>query len=266
MFLSAIASGGVAGSVIIWLSREWISARLKGSIQHEYDQKLELHKAQLKAEHEVAILNIKTSLEREATLHTVAHASFAAGQKASMERKLNAVDRLWSHVVKLRTTLPPILTFIDILTIDEYRAAKDHPQFQALSGDISDQKIVSFVDTFIEHIRPYVGEYIWALYFCYQAIFLRLLMLLHLGRDDASKLDWHKDDGIRQLMAAVLTPKEIEQFDQTRISKVSWLQRQLETKLLIATQNITSGEGFGAESLDQARLIQQRVAALGNPS
>ena len=45
---SVLFSGLLAG-LLIWLSREWISARLKGSIQHEYDQKLEAHKAQLEA-------------------------------------------------------------------------------------------------------------------------------------------------------------------------------------------------------------------------
>jgi hypothetical protein len=193
VFLSAGASGGVVAGIIMFLSREWISARLKGSIDHEYSQKLEIHKAQLKAEYDLSILNIKTALEREVGLHSVAHASFAAGQRASMERKLDAIEKLWAHVVKLRTTLPPILAFIDVLTVDEYRGAKHHPAFQAMVGDLNEQKIGSFVDSSIEHTRPYVGEFMWAVYFCYQAIFLRLLMLLHLGRNDASKLDWHKD-------------------------------------------------------------------------
>jgi hypothetical protein len=101
-----------------------------------------------------------------------------------------------------------------------------------------------------------------AVYFCYQAIFLRLLMLLRLGRNDASKLDWHKDGGIRQLMGAVLTAEELKEFDETSVSKVSWLQHRLESKLLTAAQKVISGERFGADSLEQARLIQQRIASV----
>lgn len=89
-----------------------MSTRIKWSIQHEYDQKLEVHKAQLKAKNEVAFLELKASVEREAALHAVAHASFSEGQKAAMERKLSAVDKLWGKVINLRRSLPPILTFL----------------------------------------------------------------------------------------------------------------------------------------------------------
>src|SRR5712691_10145063 len=107
LLLSA-ASGAAVSGLLMWLFKEWISTRLRGSIQHEYDRKLETHKAQLKAEQEIAILNIKTAVAREAAFHTAAHASFAEGQKASMERKLSAVDRLWSCVLQLRAGLPPV--------------------------------------------------------------------------------------------------------------------------------------------------------------
>jgi hypothetical protein len=242
-----------------------MSTRIKGSIQHEYDQKLEVHKAQLKAENEVAFLELKASVEREAALHAVAHSSFSEGQKAAMERKLSAVDRLWEKVINLRGSLPPILTFIDVLTVDEYKGAKDHPSFQAMSGELSPEIIASMVDSKdgpIESVRPYVGEYMWAVFFSYQAIMLRVLFLLHLGRDNAAKIEWHKDPGTRQLMEAVLTRKELEEFDSTKFGKITWIQRRLESKILSASSKVISGEEFGDESLKQAGLIQQRAAQL----
>jgi len=39
--LASIAASGALVGVLVWLSKEWISARLRSSIQHEYDQKLE---------------------------------------------------------------------------------------------------------------------------------------------------------------------------------------------------------------------------------
>lgn len=263
--LSSVAVSGALVGILIWLSRGWMSARLRGSIQHEYGQKLEAHKAQLKAENEVALLELRSAVEREAALHAAAHASFSEGQKAAMERKLKAVDRLWGQVIHLRGSLPPILTFVDVLTVDEYKDAKDHPTFQALSGDLSPDKIAGIVGKEgapIESVRPYVGEYMWVIFFSYQAIMLRLLFLLHLGRDDAAKIEWHKDSGVRQLVKAVLRKEEIEEFDAMQFSKVSWLQRRLESKILSASSKVISGEEFGEESLQQVRLIQQRAAQL----
>ena len=174
----SLTSGAAASGLLMWLFKEWLSTRLKASIQHEYERKLETHKAQLKTEQELAILDIKTALAREAAFHAAAHASFSEGQKASMERKLGAVDRLWACIPQFRARLPPVLLIIDVMTVDEYRAAKDHPQFKG--GDPVPDRIAALVPTNIEEVRPYVGEYMWAVFFCYQTILIRVLVLLQL--------------------------------------------------------------------------------------
>lgn len=45
IFLSSIGGAVVLSLGLVWLLREWISARLKGAIQSEYDVKLEGYKA-----------------------------------------------------------------------------------------------------------------------------------------------------------------------------------------------------------------------------
>jgi hypothetical protein len=123
-FIKTVASSAAVSAaltaVLIWLSREWISTRLKASIQHEYAEKLETLKAQQKAEHEVAILSIKSAMEREASLQSAAHRSFAEGQRAALERKLDAVDKLWGRILHLRGNLPPLVVMIDVMTVDEF--------------------------------------------------------------------------------------------------------------------------------------------------
>jgi hypothetical protein len=63
----SIVSGGLGGALLSWLLRNWISERLKQSIQHEYSQKLETHKAELNADmqsilHERQLHQLRTSL------------------------------------------------------------------------------------------------------------------------------------------------------------------------------------------------------------
>jgi len=258
---SVVASGALSG-VLIWLSREWISTRLRSSIQHEYDQKLEALKAQLKAQSDVALVGLRAAIERQASLLAAAHSSFAEGQKAAMERKLQAVDTLWVRVLRLRENLPPILGFVDILTVDEYKGIKDHPTFVTLSQGWSIEKITQLVDNEVERVRPYIGEYTWAVFYSYQAVMLRIVYLLHAGRSDAAKLEWHKDSGTRQLIQAVLPAVEFTEFEAASFGKVTWLQRRLEAKILAAARKLVSGEEFGADALEQARLIQQKAAQL----
>lgn len=45
ILLSSVVFSTLASAALVWLLREWISARLKKSIQHEYDVKLEAYKA-----------------------------------------------------------------------------------------------------------------------------------------------------------------------------------------------------------------------------
>ena len=63
----SILSGGATGALLVWLLRGWISERLKQSIQHEYSQKLETHKAELNTriqalQHENQLQQLRTSL------------------------------------------------------------------------------------------------------------------------------------------------------------------------------------------------------------
>lgn len=217
-------------------------------IEHGYDSKLEKLKAELQA-----------AIERQANLLAAAHSSFSEGQKAAMERKLHAVDTLWGRVLQLRASLPPVLGVVDLLTVDEYGTMKDHPKFIELSQGWPVEKIATLVDSETERVRPYVGEYTWAVFFSYQAVMLRIVFLLNAGLTDAEKLEWHKDSGTRQLIRAVLPTTELKEFDEVTFGKVTWLQRSLESKILTAARQVVSGKEFGAEALEQAQLIQQRA-------
>jgi hypothetical protein len=265
------ASGVVASGLATFALREWISTRIKGSIQHSYDVKLETLRAQLKSEQDLAIVHITTTLAREAAFHAAAHTSFAEGQKATMERKLSGVDRLWSCVVQFRAALPqPFWTIMDVMTDDEYRAEKDKPSFQRLTGDLSTEELLEQFKTLlpdgIEEVRPYVGEYMWQLFYCYRALFVRILLMLKLRNVNPSHIEWHKDTGNRNLLTAVLTPQELNEFDNKNFGRASWLQSRLEAKILATSQKVISAEAFGAESLNQAWLIQQRIHELNRVS
>jgi hypothetical protein len=48
-FLAAFAGTSVAGAAVVYLARIWIETRLKESIKHEYDKKLEEVKFDIKS-------------------------------------------------------------------------------------------------------------------------------------------------------------------------------------------------------------------------
>jgi viroplasmin and RNaseH domain-containing protein len=70
MVLEVITSATVSG-LLIWFTKSWISERLKNVIKNEYDQKLETHKAELKAKTDVEIVKLRAQLNIMAKEHEV---------------------------------------------------------------------------------------------------------------------------------------------------------------------------------------------------
>jgi hypothetical protein len=60
--ISSAAVSSVLAGLLIWLTKSWISERLKNAIKNEYDEKLESHKSKLKAQTDVEIEKLKSSL------------------------------------------------------------------------------------------------------------------------------------------------------------------------------------------------------------
>ncbi len=61
--LSSVGVSSLISAAIIFLARNWVSERIKGAIQNEYNEKLETHKAQLKAQNDTALENFKAKLQ-----------------------------------------------------------------------------------------------------------------------------------------------------------------------------------------------------------
>ncbi|MBW4934979.1 hypothetical protein [Marinobacter sp. F4206] len=261
---SALASAVLSGA-IIWLARTWIAERLRQSIQHEYDQNLARLNSELQAEADKNALLLKNSFEQEAERLRFATSSISSTQKIAIERKLDGVETLWDAILLARKNVPAIMGFIDILTVDEYKNSKNHPDFKQLVGEVSIENMTAMYKDNVgsrERIRPYVGEYLWALLSTYQASITRVALVIHWGDQDEKKLNWHLDGGVRQLINSFLSQTELEQFEKVNVGKIGWLQRNLEQKILAGINVVISGQKIGDEALEQAQRMEQRVREL----
>lgn len=68
--LSSAAVSATLSGLVIWLTKTWISERLKSSIKNEYDEKLETHKAQLKAQTDTETERLKAQLKAQSDAET----------------------------------------------------------------------------------------------------------------------------------------------------------------------------------------------------
>lgn len=241
-----LASAAVGGSLIAalaWLLRSWITERLSQSIKHRYDRDIEAYKNAM-------VFAISASAE---------------GQKSAIEGRMRGFDRIWKAMLAVRNNTGPINTFLDILTVDEYKTIKNHPHFQALVGDLNEERIMKMIpDQYVEEARPYVGEVVWSLFSVYQAFNVRIIMLAWLSGDrDEEKIHWYKDPPTRNFIALALTKEELIKFDALPIGKIDYVRKAIEARVLAAWQRVISGAEFGDEALLQAHKILEATSKVG---
>ncbi len=112
VFSSLVTSSALTATVL-WLTKTWIGERVKNDIKHQYDQRLETHKAELKASQDVAIEQLKSDLRRTAYEHETRFAKLhdkraevVAGTYARLQELVNCVA---DYVKILGTTTDPPL-------------------------------------------------------------------------------------------------------------------------------------------------------------
>jgi len=171
--------------------------------------------------------------------------------------RVKAFDRIWKAVLALRNNVGFITTFLDILTVDEYKDIKNHKDFITMVGELDENKFHKISpDSQIEEARPYVGEVVWSLFYAYQAINIRIVFLVwSSAHSDEDKIYWYKDEGTLSLLRLSLTKEEMDKFESLQMGKIDYFRKVIEGKLLTAWRKLLSGAEFREETLQHAQSI-----------
>jgi hypothetical protein len=111
LIVSVLYSAGVSATLcglLVWLARTWIGERLRGAIQAEYAEKLEILKAKLQSDAALSLESYKATLKGQGDVELeklrASLAVIAAGQNAQygglVERRFDAVASI--HGLLLR--------------------------------------------------------------------------------------------------------------------------------------------------------------------
>ena len=233
--IATATTGGLLIAALAWLFRSWITERLKNAIKHEYDRDIESYRSALAS----------------------VYSATAEGQKAAIEARIKAFDRVWKAVLALKNNVGCITTFLDILTVDEYKGIKDHKDFVTMVGELDESKLQKMLpDQQVEEARPYVGEVVWSLFYAYQAINIRIVFLAWSSvHTDEEKIHWHKDSATLALLRLALSDKEMQKFESLQIGKIDYFRKVIESKLLTAWKKLLSGEEIREEAIQHAQAI-----------
>lgn len=169
-WIPAISTTSLLGCAL-WLFRSVILTRLAKSVQHEFDNKLETLRTNLRNSEESFKADLRSKETQIAALRSGAMTGLASRQAALDRRRIEAVDQLWSAITALAPAKAVSATMAVVKFENAAKEAAKNPKvremFTAIGGQFDVQKM-QIVDA--SKARPFVSQIAWALFSAYQAI------------------------------------------------------------------------------------------------
>ena len=236
--------------VAVWLGRNVILERLKESVRHEFNEKLERVRAELREkESQIDAL-------RSGALSGVQHR-----QSALYDRRLRATEDLWGAVISLAGAKQISALMASIKFDAAAEEAAKNTQFREIlkiMGGIFDPKKIDLKQALLS--RPYVSKLAWAYFSAYQSIVMHAVIQLESLKAGLVK-DFSKADEIVGLVKAAL-PHQEQYIEKYGISACHYLLEELELKLLNEIDNTLNGVEDDQESLKKAANILKEADSL----
>ncbi len=257
--LTSTTASTVLIGILAWLGRNLIEIRLKASIEHDFNQKLEEIRTDFRKSEESFKADLRAKESQIAALQTGALSGMVSRQVALDKRRLEAIDQLWAGIEALK---PLTLAASWMKTIDFEKALKtasEDPRTRDLFTKMSpqlDPKNLPNPD--VHKVRPYVSEMAWALFSAYQAIVgyaAAQIFMLRVGLNSAHILD---STAVSRLVLAAL-PHYQEYIEKHGYKVFPLIVDTLEAELLKELQRMMRGEESDKHSVEQAAKIMQEV-------
>ncbi|RVT53976.1 hypothetical protein [Rubrivivax albus] len=253
-WLPSLTTAGVLGA-IAWLAREWIGARLTKTIQHEFDQKLEQLRSDLRESEEKLKARIREKEGEIAALRSGALSALASRHAALDKRRLEAIDQIWTafRVLEPARSLATSMGFIKFESAAELVANDPRARqfFEMLGGSFDPSKLdLSAADM----ARPYLTPMVWAVFSAIRSVAMHTAMRWMVLKGALGKQDYADSDAIRALVVKVLP--HYEDYLKEHGPSVYYIVLQaLEARLLEELRTMMSGVETDRASLEQAAEI-----------
>ncbi len=253
-WIPAISTTSLLG-IVLWLLRSLILTRLRASVQHEFNQKLEAIRASHHKSEESFKADLRAKEVQIEALRSGAISGLASRQMAVDRRRIEAVDQLWSALISLRPALAASATMatvkFDAATKLAARDPKARALFTALGGQVDIQKM-NWADA--DKARPFVSQVAWGLFSAYRTIVsvaMTKLELLKTGVDIPKLID---EDAVRKLITLAL-PNRAQYIAKFGIGACHHLLGEIESRLLEELRRVLQGVESDKQSIEQAAAI-----------
>lgn len=251
-------------ALVGWLSRNLISTRLTKSVEHEFNEKLELLRAQLREADERFKADLRTKEVEISLLRSGALSAMASRQIAIDKRRLEAIDQLWAAFNSYSGARLLSTTLNTIKFEEAAKASAKDPNARKLFEDLGtgfDHKLIDNASAV--KARPFLSAMSWATYKAYTAICMHAVLrwqVLRFGLGANKLID---DEAIKKLILTAL-PYYTEYLEKFGPDSYYYVLDALETKLLQEIQQMLSGVEADQASIKQAAEILRASSVVSN--
>lgn len=247
-WLPALTTTTLFGGAV-WLARSLISTRLTNSVKSEFDSKLEILRSELKSK--------EAQIE---SLRSGAMSGLITRQGALYQRKLEAIDQIWSAIKELDKA-KHIASSMEILQFDACaKASATEPNFRTFIETIGgnfDPTTLNLSGAALA--RPFLTPLAWAYYSAFNAIIMSAvtkMQILKIGVEDPEK--YLNSEYPNKLLKTVL-PSRSEYIDRNDDSVHHNLLDEIEQLLLLELKSIQDGKEADRDNVQRAAQITKEV-------
>lgn len=250
-------------AAVLWLLRSVIMTRLRASVRHEFNQKIEKLKSSLRESEESFKFDLRVKETQIEALRSGALSGLASRQAALDERRILAVDQIWSAVQKLApakslSATMAIIKFEEALKLSAKKQAS-REMFASLGGNKDYQNLKATKEA--ETARPFLSDMAWALYSAYQSILAVAMIKMHMLEHGIDTPDIIDTNRIKRLLTAAL-PHQKDFINTVDTGAYHYLLDELETSLLNELRKILQGADVDKSTLEQAATILRESESL----
>lgn len=251
------------GALVVFLAKNWFLERLRGNIKSEYDRELEHLKAELSSKNSKEIEGVKALLAKDISIISAVQKSFGDSHISSHPQRVSAIKELWESLLHIQRNSPPVFAFLDVLLPNEYGETLGSKQLKTFSDISTDdiQKMLSGKAMQSENHRLFTGDYLWSLFWAYQALSARTAMLFQTGRAKQNVDAWYNDSGCKSIVQSVCTPAEFAEFEKQEFGKIAWIRNLIVSKFMQTANRIFSGQFSADIALEESRRIVSAVSS-----
>lgn len=249
-------------SLVLWLSRELVIARLTRSVQHEFDSKLENLKADFRASEQILEANLAQRSAELQSLRAGALSGITQRKALLDKRRLEAIDQLWGSLIRNQSARNLAMTMSVMQLENLAEEVGKNPRVKDFIKTIGSGFNSSTLDQVTANLaRPYVSDMAWALYSAMQAItgfYMAHWFALSNGLDSRKMVE---SESAKNLILAV-APEYKDYLEAHGLSASYNLLAHFDTLLIAELKQMTTDYQQDKESVEHAAEIMKHARNL----